>query len=148
MIEYLDTQGSLRSENFAEYYLYIKESFVCFFRSIFYKQKIKWIIELGKILWLSVLKCISWESFVFNVNFKSLKFLIKVQTQNKKFSLYKNQVDKRSNSPSKLSPSTSPVPFLSLFVYKKHLFIPNILFLLKDTERALEHSRQSESTWH
>ena len=82
------------------------------------------------------------EGFLFDGNVKiinaSLKFLIKVATQKTKFNLYKNQFyivdlkrfsNQRSDSASKLSFLNSFLPFLTLFVYIKHLFILSISHL-------------------
>ena len=113
---------------------------------------------------------------MFNGNVKiinaSLKFLIKVPTQRAKFcrKLYINQIsqtnfksfsNQRSDTTSILSSLNSLLPFF-LFpfpsFYMKHTFMLSILFkshlirhsgtgrAFKDTLRALEHSKHSEST--
>ena len=112
---------------------------------------------------------------MFNVNVKiinaSLKFVIKVPTQKAKFykNLYVNQISQtnfksfsnhRSDTASILSSLNSSLQFLFAFLssYTKHVFMLSILFkshlirqsgtrrAFKDTQRALENLRSSEST--
>ena len=82
------------------------------------------------------------EGFLLDGNVKiinaSLKFLIKVATQKTKFNLYKNQFyivdlkrfsNQSSDSALKLSFLNSFLPFLTLFVYIKYLFILSVSHL-------------------
>ena len=107
---------------------------------------------------------------LFNINVKiinaSLKFLIKMPTQKAKFykNIYINQISQTdfksfSNQRSDTALILIPLNFFAfLSFYTKHIFILSILFkshlirhsgtrrTCKDTERALEHLRYSEST--
>ena len=110
--------------------------------------------------------------FSFNASVKiinaSLKVVMNVPTQKVKFDLYKNQLymvnlknfsKRRSDDPaSKLTSPASSLPFCIFFLYIKYLFTLRILFLsnlirqtaaqsaFKDTQSAVEPSRNSEST--
>ena len=115
------------------------------------------------------------RTFLFNFNVKiinvSLKFLIKVPILKAKFykNLYINQISQTnfksfSNQPSDtawiLNSLNSSLPFFSFCIsfYTKNIFMFSILFkshlighsgtrrAFKDTQRALEHLRQSEIT--
>ena len=119
-------------------------------------------------------KCISEGRFLFNVKIinASLKFLIKMPTQKAKFlknlcineisqTNFKSFSNQHSDIASILSSLNSSLPLLSYsisFFYMKHVVMLGISFkshlirhsgtgrVFKDTLRALEHLRHSEST--
>ena len=97
------------------------------------------------------------RDFPFNSNANaSLKFLIMVSPQKRKFNPYRNQIyianlrtfsNQRSVSALKLSFLKSSLPFVSLFMCIKHLFILRILFQSNLIRRSVTHSASINTRW-